>query len=179
MIEKEKLKTGLFINVVTPHAVEKKLWVYQIEVQSISDYCVNAKYPFKHCFWTTEEAETFKNKVEIQEFLETENKYRKLDKSLCDHKYFCEVLKYWRLKNGFNIYQLSKNTGINYHSIENIEAGKEASFRNVLMLVMYIDKTTPDFDLKEVYKQWRFYNMGYVTNKDLTKDILNILQIQK
>lgn len=90
MIEKEKLKTGLFINVVTPHVVEKKLWVYQIEVQSISDYCVNAKYPFKHCFWTTEEAETFKNEVEIQEFLETENKYRKLDKSLCDHKCFAK-----------------------------------------------------------------------------------------
>lgn len=102
--------------------------------------------------------------TETRLLLESKDKRTEKEDKLMEFqhlKYMGETLKYWRKKNGICIYELSKKTRINYHAIENIEAGnKSAQLKTFLRYASFIKETEPDFNLMDVYRKWHNFGIG-------------------
>lgn len=92
-------------------------------------------------------------------------------------KYMGETLKYWRKKNGICIYKLSQKTRINYHAIENIEAGKKSvRLKTFLRYAWFIKDTQPDFNLMDVYRKWHNFGIGLNgEDRSLIQDMAEVL----
>ncbi len=98
-----------------------------------------------------------------------------------EYQHLGETLKYWRKKNGICIYKLSQKTRINYHAIENIEAGnKSAQLKTFLRYASFIKETEPDFNIMDVYRKWHNYCIGLNgEDRRLIQDIAEVLDLHE
>lgn len=62
-----------------------------------------------------------------------------------------DVFKVWRLQHGYNIHQVSQESTINYHAIENLENGNDVNVSTFTRYLTWIIMQDGDFDFQNLY----------------------------